>query len=348
MKIELWGTYPPPIGGVTIHICRLIYHLSKLDKSIILKNFGKRNNNQVSNVENVRYTWLEFLKLPFSSKKLIHLHSNNWISFLLILLLGSKHRIDLTIHNKRFINETSFLKCKIIKMFLDKASFIIMNDEGYKNELISKFDCQPDIIHILPAFLPPVPFEYKGLDSDFMKFRKQHKFLMSANAFQLKLENGIDVYGADLMIELVLRLKKKNIDVGLVFCLPNIGDKEYYNQLLNKIKALDLDNNIMIAQKEITNGFEIWEMSDLFLRPTSTDMEGISVKEALYCGTPAVVSNVCKRPKEAILFESRNIEDFVSKVLIAYDVKKTNKDIDFTFNEDTIPQIYEIYKSSLK
>ena len=23
MKIEIWGTYPPPIGGVSIHIYRL-------------------------------------------------------------------------------------------------------------------------------------------------------------------------------------------------------------------------------------------------------------------------------------------------------------------------------------
>lgn len=320
-----------------------------MDESIILKNFGKRsNNNYISYIKNVRYDWLEFLKLPFSSKKIIHLHSNNWIVFLLLLIFGSKHKIGITIHNKRLINEISFIKSKIIKVFLSKVEFILMNDEDYKNKLITKFNCQANLIHILPAFLPPAQFEYKGLNSEILDFRKQHKFLLSANAYQLILENGIDVYGLDLMIELVSILKEKNIDVGLIFCLPNIGNEDYYNLLLQKIEKLDLTNDIMIVQKEITNGFEIWRMSDLFLRPTSTDMEGISVKEALYCGTPAVVSNVCKRPDEAILFESRNIKDLESKVLMAYDMIKNKTRTDFIFNENTISQIYRIYKSLLQ
>ena len=39
--IEIWGTYPPPIGGVSIHVKRLFERLLETDlkDDIILKNF---------------------------------------------------------------------------------------------------------------------------------------------------------------------------------------------------------------------------------------------------------------------------------------------------------------------
>ena len=52
--------------------------------------------------------------------------------------------------------------------------------------------------HVLPAFLPPNKSEYLGLSEDILLFRKQHSFLLSANAYKLRYENGIDIYGFDL------------------------------------------------------------------------------------------------------------------------------------------------------
>ena len=84
------------------------------------------------------------------------------------------------------------------------------------------------------------------------------------------------------------------------------------------IEKMNIDDNILIVQREIPNGFEVWKLSDLFIRPTYTDIEGISVKEALYCGTPAIASDVCKRPSEAVLFKNRSYEDLEEKVLGFY------------------------------
>ena len=62
-------------------------------------------------------------------------------------------------------------------------------------------------------------------------------------------------------------LKEKGINVGLVFCLPMIGDMEYYQKCLSSIKEMNIDDNILVVQREIPNGFEIWKLSDLFIRP---------------------------------------------------------------------------------
>lgn len=345
-KIELWGTYPPPIGGVSIHVYRLIHNLHKLDSSIILRNFG--NSLPASNVpyvKQVSYRWLEFFLLLFRKKRVIHLHSNNLLAFVLFILLGRRHKVGVTLHNQNLIKETSFIRKKIIQNFLRKADFVVLNDDNYMLRLCSHFHCLKNNFYVLPAFLPPDKSEYLGLSEDILSFRKQHAFLISANAYKLRYENGIDIYGFDLLIQLVKSLKDKNINVGFIFCLPMIGDMAYYRKCLSLIKEMDIDDNILIVQKEIPNGFEVWKLSDLFIRPTSTDIEGISVKEALYCGTAAIASDVCTRPKEVILFKNRNYEDLEMKVLDFYKNRNQYQSMNISFVEHTVQQLLDIYKS---
>ena len=125
------------------------------------------------------------------------------------------------------------------------TAFVILNDDNYSVKLCSYFRCSNDKFHILPAFLPPTQSEYLGLSNEILLFRKQHSFLFSANAYKLRYENGIDIYGFDLLIQLVRSLKEKGINVGLVFCLPMIGDMEYYQRCLSLIKEMNIDDNNM-------------------------------------------------------------------------------------------------------
>ena len=69
---------------------------------------------------------MEFLLLPFRKKKVIHLHSNNLSAFALFLLLGGRHKVGVTLHNQNLIRETSYIKRKIIQLFLQNAAFVIL------------------------------------------------------------------------------------------------------------------------------------------------------------------------------------------------------------------------------
>jgi glycosyltransferase involved in cell wall biosynthesis len=46
-----------------------------------------------------------------------------------------------------------------------------------------------------------------------------------------------------------------------------------------------------------------------------SDMEGVSVKEALEFGTPVVASDVCVRPREAVLYKKADVDDLYEKVV---------------------------------
>lgn len=341
MKIELWGTYPPPIGGVSMHLYRLVHQLYRRGVPVLLRNFGK-SCPKVPYVKTASHPSLEFVLLLLKRKRIIHLHSNRFSALFLLLIFGIRHRIGITLHNQNLVKEKSFVKRMVIKMFLRRASFVIMNDKDYCRRLCNAFGCGDTNFHILPAFLPPEDSEYLGLGDDVLKFRQQHSFLISANAYKLRYENGVDIYGFDLLIRLVQAIKNRGIDVGLVFCLPMIGNEAYYRQCLQEIEERGIFDNVLILKKEIPNGFEIWKLSDLFIRPTSTDIEGISVKEALYCGTPVIASDVCERPDAAVLFHNRDYDDLESKFFETY--KHLGEiSCSFRYDPDTVDRLLEIY-----
>lgn len=341
MKIELWGTYPPPIGGVSIHLYRLVHRLYRRGVPVLLRNFGE-SRPRIPYVKTVAHPGIEFLFLLLKKKRIIHLHSNRFSALLLLLVLGIRHKIGITLHNQNLIREKSFIKKMVIRMFFHRASFVIMNDKDYCCRLCDAFGCDGKNFHILPAFLPPEESEYLGLGEDVLKFRQQHSFLISANAYKLRYENEIDIYGLDLLIRLVHAIKSHGIDVGLVFCLPMIGDEAYYRKCLQDIEKSGISDNVLILQKEIPNGFEIWQISDLFIRPTYTDIEGISVKEALYGGTPVIASDVCERPEAAVLFRSRDYADLEAKFFETYN-RLGEISRSFRYESDTVDRLLKIY-----
>jgi hypothetical protein len=223
------------------------------------------------------------------------------------------------------------------------VKFIIYNDPTYTSLLQEKFEVDESKIVILPTYISPSKDELKGLTPDITSFLAEHEYTMSANAHRVICNVYGDLYGIDQLIYLMDRLvNEKGLDVGLVFCISEIFNYEYYDQCRARIKELGLERNFLFVIQSPVNGFEVWAATDVFLRPTMSDMEGVSVKEALQFGTPVVASDVCTRPKEAVLYEAGNADDLFEKV---YTLLRSKSRV--TYNpevrvEDEILHIYSL------
>jgi glycosyltransferase involved in cell wall biosynthesis len=342
--VEVLGVYPPPLGGVSIHVKRLIHGLNK-HRLVFLMNYGTKVM-ECEYIKNVSMLPLLIFSLLWKRKRIVHVHSNSYIIFFLLLLFGTRHKIGVTLHNQRIIKIKSSLKQQVFKFFLRRSDFIILNSEKYSDILVQKYRLSENRLHVLPAFIPPMESEYLGLPKDVLEFREKCDYLISANAFRLVIEDGLDLYGLDLLIELIHDLREDEyINTGLLFCLPEIGNKKYYEELLEKIADYHLEEYVKIVSGVIQNAFEYWKISDVFIRPTTTDIEGISVKEALWVNTPAIASDVCERPAGTLLFENRNYLDLKDKVLKIYK-KDKYETIDFRENvPDVVNEILKIYNS---
>jgi len=133
---------------------------------------------------------------------------------------------------------------------------------------------------------------------------KGHK-ICSANAWRLDSHNNEDMYGLDLCIMAAAELKKKNEKVSFVFVVcedTGIIKLEKYRKL---IVELDLKSHFLLYEAPLSFIKLITE-SDMVLRPTNTDGDALTVREALFLGKTVIASDVVIRPAGTLLFKNRD------------------------------------------
>lgn len=344
IKIELWGTYPPPFGGVTIHIKRLFAYLKEQKEFVCsVANFNGTVDDPKEHIVKIKHPVFVFLKLPFQKRRLIHFHSRQILGWALLRLLGFRHLKIITLHNQILRKLEGNFKRKLATFGLNGFDRILLNDQDYGEFLNSTFKVPKEKMRFVPAFIPPLKSEYRGVPQEILNFRKKKTFVISANAWMLVRIGGKDLYGAATLIDLVKRLKDDGMDVGLVFVLPQIGDEEYFSIIQQKIDQDKLKEEILIFNRPIPNAFEVWGISDLFVRPTMMDIEGISIKESLMMGTPVVASDVCARPVQCHIYPYGDLDKLVTlseQILV-------NRERVTDFEESSAEQIVNEYKSLL-
>ena len=320
LKIGIIGTCPPPYGGVTVHIQRLMEKLDEFNIDYVLYDvFGGEREEKEDRIICIKHPKLWMIKYFLSSnREIIHNHTTDWKGQIIVGLMGLLGRRTIsTLHSEKLIKswkEYPVIKRKAIQFALKSSTSLIVVNSDIKEFCVS-IGVDPDKIFLIPAFIPPVldTDEMNGIPGDIRDFLDSHYPIISANAFKITFFKGEDVYGIDLCIELCARLKENRDNIGLIFFLPQVGDTQYFSYLQQRLIELDLQKNFLF----VTQPYPFYPLllkSSLFIRPTNIDGDAISLREALYFGIPSVASDVVARPEGTILFKNRDIDDFTSKV----------------------------------
>ncbi len=138
--------------------------------------------------------------------------------------------------------------------------------------------------------------------------------VMSANAYKLRFYNGEDLYGFDLCIKLTSELKAAGYAPALIFSLPDVGEEGYFAEKMQEISDLKLNDNILVL-KGPHSFIPILSSSDIFIRPTNTDGDSISIRESLALNKPTVSSDIVQRPKGVVIFRNRDSADLLAKIV---------------------------------
>lgn len=315
-KIAIFGPYPPPLGGISVHIERV-------------KRKLEQQNNVVQVFDTMRagprmlhHTCKIFLFLSRFRPSIIYYHTPysgyGFYEIFPLIVMAKLLKISVTIieHDYRYLASRSlffkfcfnlFMRCVKEQIFMGILPFKSYRHEGIYIKQKS---------HIETPFLPPIDFEdnsLEGFPRELITFLNNHSPIMSANGFQIVLIDDKDLYGFEWCVELVVHLKKDYPNIGFVFALSQVGNQAYFNYLIQRIRELHVQNNFYV----LLGNYKYWTLLkeiDIFVRPTLADNFGISVEEALYYGKSVIASNVCIRPLGVILFECGNKQDFFEKV----------------------------------
>jgi glycosyltransferase involved in cell wall biosynthesis len=351
LKIGIIGSYPPPYGGVTVHIQRLMKKLDECSIDYVLYDImGTERKDEKDRIVCIRHPKLWIIKYLLSTNnEIIHNHTTDWMGQVLIgltSLLGKK--TISTLHSERLIKswaDYNFIKRKIIQIALKSTTSLIAVNSNIKEFCLST-GIDPDKIFLIPAFIPPElrKDEINEIPKDIRDFSDLHYPVLTANAFKIKFFKDVDVYGIDLCIELCYNLKQKWNNIGLIFFLPQIGDIQYFNSLQQRLNELNLQNNFLFVTQPYPF-YPILLKSTVFIRPTNTDGDAVSLREALHFKVPSVASDVVARPDGTILFKNRDINDLTAKVKDLLDHYQYYKQkLDLLTAEDYAARIVQVYQ----
>lgn len=302
--ILIIGKIPPPIGGVTTHIYRLLEHLE--DSCVAFRFISLDSENL-----------LQILK-QFHKYKVIHLHTSNvWLRlFLSIYSLLFNNKLILTYHGNlgrynAFLNWIDNLSVKFTSVP------IVLNQQSYKRAILINKN-----VRLVPAFIPPkeeISKENLFLAKESLFFKKKYNKVYCTNAFDVTFDKyGNEIYGISSLVELFNSLN----EYGFIISDPSGNYKKY---LLKK--KITINDNILILNYN-HSFYSVLKLTDGFIRSTTTDGDSLSVKEALHLGKIVYCTDCIDRPKGVILFKThdyKQLKNFLVKEdFLEYFKKKIN------------------------
>jgi glycosyltransferase involved in cell wall biosynthesis len=118
-------------------------------------------------------------------------------------------------------------------------------------------------------------------------------------------------YGMDLLVDAIWRVSMERPDVGCI--VMGVGAEA--TRILEMIEQRDLTRSIlMLGDVPHAECLHLMSRSAAFIRPTLTDGDSVSVREALALGTPVIASDAVSRPNGTILHVNGNSEDLARKL----------------------------------
>jgi len=307
-SILLIGTFPPPLGGISVHLKRL---------SDLISAFYKVDTFNLSgDYKNTFDKYFSLIKrLLFKKYNIVHIHSSNIkLLFIIdILRIVRKYKIFFTEHNSRLFSDAGKLKVRYLKSFITRLNCLIVVGKHIIEHHKMNNICISANTLVNSAFIPPNLKDEEDIWKSYSKatinFIDNKKPLIVANAYRLNFADGIDLYGLDLCVDMLKLLIQDFPNTGFVFAL---ADKNYNNSYLERKISVIIESGLSDNFHLLSGQKELWPLfkkADLFIRPTNTDGDALSIREALFFKVPTIASNVCPRPKGTVLFKNRDICD---------------------------------------
>jgi glycosyltransferase involved in cell wall biosynthesis len=355
LSVAQVGPYPPPYGGISVHIKRMHLRLSAhgIPSWVYCqpaRGAAREPHLLRSGLAFRWYTWIpEFgWRCPAS---IVHVHDGWFWAPAARFMLARGHGVVMTIHDQLAgtvgWRRASALERAAARTLLGhpRVRWVAVSDE-VRRQLLEK-GAAPERILVAPAYLPPPPdADASGLPGYVREFLAAHAPVLSTYAWRLTLDHdGVDMYGFDQCIEMLARMKAEHPRIGLVISLPEVGNAEYFRELNTRLAAAGIGDHVLFVTEPLDDVHRLWAASDVFVRATNTDGDAVAVREALSRRVPVVASDASQRPEGTIVFPTRNLEAMTAAVRDALARHADHvRALERVTMADNFPPILELYR----
>ena len=313
LKVLLVGPYPPPHGGISVHVHNAHTLLSNSGAIAKVLNVDPRAPQnaayiKISNAAGLARTLVRHVWDGWT----VHTHINghtpkSWLIALASAIVAQNGTAGvLTVHSgiaPQYLRECSGTQRTIAEVACRQFSRIICVNEEIASTL-QRLGIPSENLVVIPAFLP-LTITGARIPEELDHWLRAHKPVLSTAIF-FRPE-----YGFELLLSGVRKLLKRHPDLGCLVMGSGEG-RQAAEMLAKEVEvpgciyfAGDIDHDMCLS---------LMSRSDVFIRPTLQDGDSISVREAVSLGIPVIASNVGTRPREAVLFETGSVDDLVSQM----------------------------------
>lgn len=312
LKVLLVGPFPPPHGGVSVHVMMLQRLLLQSGSSCRVLNI-RRDAPESDRYISIR-SHLNFMSVlvQYALKGWsFHVHINghnvkSWLVALAAGLIGLAGRgAVLTIHSGM---APAYLKPRGLGRLVAWVTcrfylrIIAVNSEI--KDVLQSLSVPEAHIEVLPAFLPDQAALPELPESCALWFDTHDPVISTALFFRPE-------YGFGVLVDAISELRKKHPRLGCVV----MGDTESAPEGQKLIVEHGLQQHMCaIGDVPHATSLAVIARSDIFARTTLSDGDATSVREAIALGTPVVASDVVHRPAGTFCFKTGDAGDLALKI----------------------------------
>jgi glycosyltransferase involved in cell wall biosynthesis len=298
LDVLLVGPYPPPYGGVSAHVeglaralrargvrVRVINHFSGQSRDPLLAGDLRRNP--------LRY----WRALRIVDARVVHYHHSRW-STLMATAFALRNCAGSTVATVHGRSLEPYLRSPVPGI----AQLTRMALRGFDVLIAVSVEIERSLgtvgppIEVIPAYIP--------VDDRSELSRETESFLRGGTnlvvaAYRLTVDGtGHTIYGLETAIESFARVAADRPDVRLAIFLAtpprSRRESDRLHSLLENVDDEDVRRRIRVVLSEPL--IPAFAFAELYLRPTLTDGDAISVREAIAAGVPVLASDVVVRP----------------------------------------------------
>lgn len=331
-QIKEFSPIPPPYGGVSVFIGRLIHKLNQ--DGITAGGYYTAENTEEDiiqsplfdlfdwNANNSRFSKaISHLRRAISASfkySIIHIHGQEMIYLPALMHLLKGQAIVATVHNAMIVDYyhsmSALNRWGFNHLARNNVQWIAVSEQ-VRQELLKLPVSFNKPILVVPAYIPDD--STPTLLPDSMQTYISHRdHILSFYGRSFMEYGGQDVYGFRTIIRafgLIRRRVKSNI--GLILCISDISNKGGIKELHNYAEIEGVDDCIYWQLGGLKGIRALWQSSDVYIRPTRTDGDSVAIRDVLAEGASVVASDVCPRPEGVVTYKFGDDSDLVEKVL---------------------------------
>lgn len=303
-RLLLVGDYPPPWGGIAVHVQALLELADREGFDARVLDIGRGRGpgrHPLVIPAGGGAGFIARLVAARGSGASIHVHisGNNPKSWLVALAAGSGRGLArsgalLTVHSGL---APSFLAGSASWRRLARSGCLGFSRVLCANRSVAGSLEESGVpaarLEVLAAFVAPQRVGSGWAPPAAARARERHHPLLAA-----ALAPGPQ-YGEDVLLRAMTQLVSRLPDVGLLVFGPGTGDRPFQG----RVAAHGLAGRVVaLGELEHPAAQGVIALADVFVRPTRADGDSISVREALGLGVRVVASDAGHRPPGVSLF----------------------------------------------